>query len=353
VTVARDVDPTAWLEAIGTELDRVMDEEYFILADTLDTLFVGGGTPSTLGPRAMENLAVILGPARLKNPHLEWTVEANPESFSLEVADGWARAGVNRISLGVQSFQAGPLEWLRRLHGPKQALAAISAARRAGIENLNVDLIFGLPPEVDRDWEAELEAVLDLGVPHLSLYGLTVETGTSLSRALAGGSISPPGDEEYRRQFLKAHERLVAAGYAHYEVSNYALPGFEARHNRVYWEGGPYLGLGPSAHSFNPPHRRWNLRNWSAYQSACLQGDVPWEAGETLGPEESGLESLWLWLRTDRGIPLGELTPDGSGVVDRWVSEGYARRGEGSVRLTPEGWLLMDQLVVELDEVQG
>ena len=160
-------------------------------------------------------------------------------------------------------------------------------------------------------------------------------------------------DEEYRREYLEAHRRLLAAGYSHYEVSNYALPGFEARHNRVYWEGGAYLGLGNSAHSFNPPLRRWNVRDWGAYQRACLQGEVPWEDGEILGREELRLETLWLGLRTDRGIPLVELTPEGSEVVDRWVSEGYAYRVGGSVRLTPEGWLLMDQLVVELDGVQG
>ncbi len=353
VTVARDVDPANWLRAIGKELDRVRDEGVFILDDSLDTLFVGGGTPSTLGPKAMTGLAALLGPASLESPSLEWTVEANPESFDAEVAEGWARAGVNRISLGVQSFQARALKWLHRLHGPGQALEAIRAARAAGILNLNVDLIFGLSPDVERDWKADLDAVLELEVPHLSLYGLTVEKGTPLARALEEGALSHPVDETFREQFLEADRRLVAAGYSHYEVSNFALPGFEARHNRVYWERGSYLGLGNSAHSFNPPLRRWNLRDWGAYQRSCLEGGVPWVDQETLGPEESRLESLWLGLRTDRGIPLRDLGCESSALADHWISEGYARRVGGTVQLTPEGWLLLDQFVIELDRVQG
>lgn len=353
VTVARDVDPAIWLGAIGNELDQVKAEGFFVLADSLDTLFVGGGTPSTLGPRAMAGLASLLDPASLKDPSLEWTVEANPESFDAEVAEGWAQAGVNRISLGVQSFQAGPLKWLRRLHGPGQALEAIRVARAAGIKNLNVDLIFGLPPDVERDWEADLDTILELEIPHLSLYGLTIEEGTPLAKALEAGDASHPVDESYREQFLEADRRLVSAGYSHYEVSNFSLPGFESRHNRVYWERGSYLGLGNSAHSFNAPLRRWNLRDWGEYQSSCLEGGMPWVDQEVLGPEESRLESLWLGLRTDRGISARDLCPESSALVDQWESEGHARKAGGIVQLTPEGWLLLDQLVIELDRVQG
>jgi oxygen-independent coproporphyrinogen-3 oxidase len=349
----QEVDPSEWLRALDWEMDRVHEEGVFILDDSLDTLFVGGGTPSTLGPSAMSGLSAILGPGRLRDPGLEWTVEANPESFSPSVAEGWADAGVNRISLGVQSFQAGPLSWLHRLHGPEEARRAISAARDAGIENLNVDLIFGLPPQVGRDWEADLIQLLELDLPHLSLYGLSVERGTPLSKAVEEGKISHPREEDYRRQFLEAHRMLSEAGYSHYEVSNFAKPGFESRHNRVYWEGGPYLGLGASAHSFRPPLRRWNVRSWDAYLKSCLQGVPPWEGQETLGSHESGLEKLWLGLRTDRGVPLQDLSPESGRLVDLWVSEGYARTEGGRVRLNPEGWLLLDELVIELDRTQG
>jgi oxygen-independent coproporphyrinogen-3 oxidase len=170
--------------------------------------------------------------------------------------------------------------------------------------------------------------------------------------AVKKGAISPPVDEAYRDQFLEAHRRLVGAGYSHYEVSNFALPGFEAKHNRVYWERGPYLGLGNSAHSFQPPLRRWNFRDWDAYRRACLDGEAPWEGQEILDPQESRLEELWLGLRTDRGFPLQYLSPEGDQTVDHWVAEGYARRVGGILQLTPEGWLLLDELVVELDRVK-
>jgi oxygen-independent coproporphyrinogen-3 oxidase len=252
----------------------------------------------------------------------------------------------------VQSFQPEALEWLRRLHDPAQALSAIQAARDSGIKNLNIDLIFGLPTEVDRDWSRDLDQILSLEVPHLSLYGLTFESQTALGKAVHKGTISPPGDEAYRDQFLEAHRRLVAAGYSHYEVSNFALPGFEAKHNRVYWDGGSYLGLGNSAHSFQPPLRRWNFRDWESYRRSCLDGKAPWEGQEILDPQDSCLEELWLSLRTDRGFPLQDLSPEGAQKVDHWVAEGYARRVEDFFQLTPEGWLLLDELVVELDRVQ-
>ena len=353
VTVSRKGDLAGWLRALEWELKLVQEEAYFSLGEELETLFVGGGTPSVLGPESMSGLAGVLGRHRLKNPNLEWTAEANPESFTQSSAEGWARAGVNRVSLGVQSFQSRPLIWLNRLHGPREPALAVNNARAVGIENINVDLIFGLPKGVERDWSLDLDSALSLGVPHLSLYGLSVEGGTPLAAAVAGGDVSLPDEEDYREQFLMASDRLGAEGYRHYEVSNFALPGFEARHNRVYWELAPYLGLGSSAHSFRTPLRRWNLRDWRAYQEAALDGIPPWDSEEELGAEDMRLERIWLGLRTDRGIPEGDLPPEARARVGGWVSRGLATLADGAVRLTPLGWLLLDHLVVELDLALG
>ena len=352
VTVSRRGDVEGWLAALEAETSLREREGAFPLADTLHTLFVGGGTPSILGPAAMEGLARVLGPGRLQHPALEWTSEANPESFTREVAEGWARAGLNRISFGAQSFQDAPLKWMGRLHGPEGPAEAVKRARRVGIGNISLDLIFGLPDGIERDWDADLSSALALEVPHLSLYGLTAEAGTPLGRAVAEGGVAPADEARYREEFLLASERLREAGYRQYELSNFALPGFEARHNQVYWELLPYLGMGNSAHSYRFPLRRWNLRDWPEYRDAVLGGTDPTEEQEELTPESARLERIWLGLRTDSGIPAHGLSPRGRRLAGEWEAKGWALLRDGSLCLTPEGWLLTDRLAVELDAAE-
>ena len=231
----------------------VLREELFSFPEPLDTLYVGGGTPSLLGTGAMDGLASVFGPRLLSHPFLEWTAEANPESFTPGIARAWREAGVNRVSLGVQSFHEASLRWMGRLHGSAGAAEAVRNARRAGFGNVSADLIFGLPGHLARDWDDDLERLLDLGVEHTSLYGLTVEPRTPLGRAVADGRERVASEGRYRDEYLAAVERLTGAGYLHYEVSSFAIPGRESRHNEVYWSGRPYLGLGNGAHSFRKP----------------------------------------------------------------------------------------------------
>jgi oxygen-independent coproporphyrinogen-3 oxidase len=351
VTIAGRGDAEAWLSALASELELVVAEGEFPLADRLGTLFVGGGTPSQLGPTAMEGLSRILGEPLLAGPDLEWTAEANPESYGRTVARGWARAGVNRISLGAQSFQPAVLRWMGRLHGPPEIGRAVKLARDTGTANVNLDLIFGLPATLHRSWDEELDRALALEVPHLSVYGLSVERGTPFARAVRDQRIAPASDEQYRQEYLQASRRLQAEGYVHYEVSNFALPGFEARHNRAYWDLVPYLGLGNSAHSFRYPRRRWNLRSWEAYRGALSRGLRPLESEELLSGPEVRLERIWLGLRTNRGVAVADLGPAALSVAERWCKAGYAETREGGLRVTPEGWLVLDSLVVELDSV--
>jgi oxygen-independent coproporphyrinogen-3 oxidase len=349
VSVRREGGAGDWTAAIAAEVQVLAREGGFALADELATVFVGGGTPSLLGPDAMDELAEVLGRERLGAADLEWTGEANPESFTPEVAGAWARAGVNRVSLGAQTFHEGALRWMGRLHGPEGPGRAIESARRAGLENLSVDLIFGLPSHLERDWRADLDRVLALDVPHVSLYGLTVEPGTPLGRAVREGREVAVDEDRYADEFLVAAELLGAAGYEHYEVSNFARPAARSRHNAVYWNGEPYLGLGNGAHSYAPPIRRWNVRSWETYRGRVLDGASPEEGRETVGPAERELERIWLGLRTRHGLEVPADRADARALTDGWTRGGLATRRGDTVRLTAEGWLVLDRLAVDLD----
>lgn len=353
VSVRSTGDLDGWLTALAAEVGHVGEEGLFALAPRLRTLYVGGGTPSLLGPDAMRGLAEVLGPSRLEAPGLEWTAEANPESLTTEVVEGWRAAGVNRLSLGVQTFHDESLRWMGRLHGPQGAIDAVRRARDGGISNLSVDLIFGLPASVGRSWRADLDRVLSLDVPHVSLYGLSIEQGTPLGRALREGRARPVDEEQYGEEFLVASEVLGAAGYVQYEVSNFARPGFASAHNSAYWAGTPYVGLGNGAHSYAPPVRRWNIRSWEEYAQRTGEGRSPEAEREHLAGDALSLEQLWLELRTDRGVAVPPESSAARGVVDGWRERGLAVEREGRIVLSPPGWLLLDALTIELDRARS
>jgi oxygen-independent coproporphyrinogen III oxidase len=349
VQVAAEAPVDAWLDAVSGELALLAAERGWDRALALDTLYVGGGTPSLLGPGAMARLAGRLSPrVDLGAAGLEWTCEANPESFSGEVARGWRAAGVNRISLGAQTFHEPALRWMGRMHGPEGPARAMAAARAAGFGNVSIDLIFGLPDRLGRDWSEDLDRALALEPEHVSLYGLTAETGTPLGRWVGEGRESLAGEERYAFEYLLANERLTAVGFEHYEVSNFARPGLRSRHNLAYWTGAPYAALGPGSHAFYPPVRRWNLRDWEAYRCAVREGRLPVDDEETVGAADAALERVWLGLRTDAGLPLDELAPAQRELAGRWRRHGLANVDGSTLRLTPQGWLLLDRLAVDL-----
>jgi oxygen-independent coproporphyrinogen-3 oxidase len=349
VQATREAPVEAWLEAVGTELRLLAEDRGWEGPPQLDTLYLGGGTPSLLGTGAMAALAGRLRPHATWDPAtVEWTCEANPESFTPGLAADWRAAGVNRISLGVQTFHEPSLRWMGRLHGPEGPVRAMLSARAAGFESVSVDLIFGLPERLGRDWGADLERALELDPEHVSLYGLTAEPGAPLGRWVGEGRETLADEDRYADEYLLAHERLTAAGFEHYEVSNFALPGRASRHNFVYWTGAPYAALGPGAHAFYPPLRRWNLRSWDAYREALLQGRLPTEGEEVVDAGEAALERVWLGLRTRLGYPLAEAAPAQREMAARWAREGWGAVEEEVLRLTARGWLLLDRLAVEL-----
>ncbi len=353
VKVARQPPVEAWTGAIAGELGMVAREHGWTEPLHLRTLYLGGGTPSLLGPGAFGRLLDGLS-AHAVVPHGgEVTAEANPESFTAELAADWVAAGVNRVSFGAQTFHEPSLRWMGRLHGPDGPGRAVRVARSAGLENVGLDLIFGLPERLGRDLAADIDAVLALEPEHISVYGLSVEPATPLGRWVREGREIAPDPDRYSEEYVEVSRRITAAGYEHYEVSNFARPGRWSRHNASYWRGDPYLGLGNGAHSFVGGERWWNQRDWDAYRVAVEEGRSPVADRETIGPAEARLERTWLGLRTREGLSQSELTPEQRAAVSAWEAEGWAEVNDGAVRLTVEGWLLLDRLAVELEAIAG
>ena len=319
-------------------------------ATEIDTLYLGGGTPSLLPPEAIHKLLNELT-TQFRNPHsairnaIEVTIEANPEDVTAAAVQTWRSAGVNRVSLGAQSFDDAVLTWMHRSHDAARIGAAVRALRDGGIDNISLDLIFALPEQLHRDWGRDLDQAIALLPSHISLYGLTVEPRTPLDRWISRGATHLPADERYAEEYLLAHQRLTANGFQFYEVSNAARDGFRSRHNSAYWSGRSYAGLGPAAHSFDGTTRRWNLRAWEAYRRAIAEGRSPVEAEEVLTEEQRSLEEMYLGLRTAEGVPLRRLAPPSADLV---VERGWAVREGDNLRCTPEGWLRLDALVPKL-----
>jgi oxygen-independent coproporphyrinogen III oxidase len=349
VQATREAPTDAWLGAVVAEMRMTAEERGWGRPLALDTVYVGGGTPSMLAPGAMAALRDRLAPWAAWDDAAEWTCEANPESFTAETARDWKAAGVNRLSLGAQTFHEPALRWMGRLHGVEGPARAMAAAREAGFGNVSVDLIFGLPARLGRDWGDDLFRALLLEPEHVSLYGLTAEAAAPLGRWVAEGREALADEDAYADEFLLAHRRLTAAGFEHYEVSNFGLPGRRSRHNFAYWTGAPYAALGPGAHAFHPPLRRWNVRSWDAYRESLAAGRLPVDGEEVVDDETAALERVWLLLRTDRGYPLSDAADEAvRKLVPTWTERGWAREEEGALRLTAEGWLLLDRLAVEL-----
>ncbi|MDX2194650.1 MAG: radical SAM family heme chaperone HemW [Gemmatimonadales bacterium] len=345
IAVRREVPSRAFVEAVRVEWARWREEPVWDDVESLGTVYFGGGTPSRLAPDAIAELLALLTGVVPLAADAEVTLEANPEDVSPDAARAWAVAGVNRVSLGVQSFDPAVLRWMHRTHSAGDVPRAVAVLREAGIAALSLDLIYALPPALDRDWDADLDQALALAPDHLSLYGLTVEPGTPLGRWTARGDTVGPPDERYAAEFLRAHARLGAAGYEHYEVSNYARPGRRARHNGAYWRQVDYIGLGPSAHARAGGERRWNVREWEAYRRAAEAGATLVAGHERLDADADRLERLYLGLRTDAGVPSEALPAE---VAARWVQQGWASAFGGRLRLTAEGWLRLDALVASV-----
>jgi oxygen-independent coproporphyrinogen III oxidase len=341
IAVRRDVPSAGFTEAVLREWTGWQDHEIWSGSSAVESVYFGGGTPSRLDPGAIALILERLSADRPIAPGAEVTLESNPDDVTPQAARMWRDAGINRVSLGAQSFDPGVLTWMHRTHTAEQVGAAAASLRDAGIADLSLDLIFGLPAALGRDWAADLERALSLRPDHLSLYGLTVEDHTPLARWTARGEVIPVDEDRYAVEFLHADRGLADAGYEHYEVSNYSLPGRRARHNSAYWRRAPFIGVGPSAHSGWGSNRQWNLREWAAYERAMAAGESAVAGAESLDPAAVKLEELYLGLRTREGVPAALLPPE---IAQAWIGAGWAASAGDRVSLTPEGWLRLDAL---------
>jgi len=297
------------------------------------SVFAGGGTPSQLPAPA---LAGLLG-AVARAPGAEVTVECNPEDVTGPLVDAYLAAGVTRLSFGAQSMVPHVLAGLGRAHRPGAVAAAVDLARRAGVASFNVDLIYGGAGESPADWRTTLDAVVALDPPHVSAYALAVEPGT----ALAADPARHPDDDDQADKYLLADRRLGAAGLAAYEISNWARPGHRCEHNRLYWAGGDYRGIGCAAHSHAAGRRWWNVRRPERYIELVGAGRSPVAGEEVLDPRARRLEALQLALRTAEGVPADALAADG---LDGLVQPAAA----GHVALTRRGRLLANEVALRL-----
>lgn len=342
IAVRRDVPSRAFVDAVQGEWLDWQHHPVWPSAGDVRTVYFGGGTPSRLEPAGIGELLDTIGRSRTIAGGAEVTLEANPDDVTRAAAVSWRGAGINRVSLGVQTFDASVLRWMHRTHSADQVAPAVDTLRAAGIGEVSLDLIFGLPAALERVWDRDLAAAFALAPDHLSLYGLTVEDHTPLGRWTARGEVTPVDEERYAEEFLAADRALVSQGFEHYEVSNAARPGHRARHNSAYWSRSPFIGLGPSAHSGFGRTRQWNLREWSAYERASAGGQSLVAGSEMLSDEAVALEELYLGLRTTDGLPVERLDPE---ALTAWTGLGWAETADGRVRLTPEGWLRLDALV--------
>jgi oxygen-independent coproporphyrinogen-3 oxidase len=322
----------------------------------LASIFFGGGTPSLFGVASITRVLEEVRRSFAVAATAEVSLEATPDSASVATLTGYRRAGVNRLSFGIESFQPHVLKRLARLQTAAQTRRAVAMAREAGFTNVGLDLIFAVPGQSADDWRADLDAAVSYAPEHLSAYNLTYEEGTPFFDLRRAGRLDPVGDESEAAMFEEARSRLAGAGYRAYEVSNFARPGFESTHNLNYWHAGPYLGVGSGAHSHEPRGRgarRWsNERDSALYTSRALQSGRAVVHEEALGPQQAAGEFVFLHLRTTEGVgedafrarfgsPLEETYPE----VLRLLADGLLeRRPDRRVALSPRGLLVADSV---------
>ena len=276
------------------------------LSEPVSTIYFGGGTPSVLASANICNIVSRLQKTFIVENNAEITLEANPDDITAEKLAEWKQIGINRLSIGIQSFAEEDLVWMNRAHNAQQAFNCIASSKKAGFNNLTIDLIYGTPTLSDEAWEKNVKTAIELQISHLSCYALTVEPKTALEKLIKQKTLADVDTEKQARHFELLMQWMQEAGYEHYEISNFAKPGFRSKHNSSYWQGKPYVGLGPSAHSFNGSSRQWNVANNALYIQSISKGLVPFEA-EVLTSNQQLNEYIMTRLRTMEGISLQKI----------------------------------------------
>ncbi|ULQ52453.1 radical SAM family heme chaperone HemW [Flavihumibacter fluvii] len=335
-------------------LTEIKQEAHRLSGQSIETIYFGGGTPSLLTVEELNSILNQLAASFSILRDAEITLEANPDDIRIELLEEWKLAGINRLSIGVQSFREEDLRWMNRAHTAAEALSGIRLARGAGFENITIDLIYGTPTLTDAAWEDNLLKAIALDIPHLSCYALTVEPKTALFHLVESKKMADTDPEQQARQFNMLMDHTSAAGYTHYEVSNFAREGWHSRHNSAYWKGIPYLGIGPGAHSYDGLHRRWNISNNALYISGIEKG-LPVYEEETLTADNRFNEYVMTSLRTMEGIQLAHVRSiNGDEYAKillekavKYVHLQQVRITETSIQLTNAGKLFADGIAAE------
>ena len=342
----------ATLEIVSNDyIDAVLRELEAAPTDPVPTIFFGGGTPSLL---PAHDLGRVISAIKARNgltADCEITLEANPEDLTPEYLRMLQRLGINRLSIGVQSFFDEHLQYMNRKHSGSQAEAAIKRAQDVGITNITADLIFGIPIATFSQWQSNVEQLIQLDIPHFSAYALTVEEKTVFGARQKKGILEPQVDEEVEKSFLYLDATAKLLGYEHYELSNYAKPGFRSVHNGNYWKGVPYVGMGPSAHSYSEGKRRWNVTNNPQYIRSIELKREFYEV-EELTEVDRWNERIMVGLRMCEGIDWKDFPEEWKRENERnflkFVEVGNAEIDENGFRLTPKGWLISDHIISTL-----
>lgn len=323
--------------------------------EEISTIYFGGGTPSTLPVELLRKICDAISAAYAVNGNAEITIECNPDDLTEEFLSELKQLPFNRISMGIQSFDDSQLKRLGRRHNAEKARQAVANARAAGYANISIDLMFALPGSTRESWKHDLETAISLRPDHLSAYNLMYEEGTPLYRALERGEVAELSEEENVEQFQMLIEEMKAAGYRHYEISNFAIPGHESRHNSSYWNGTLYIGCGAAAHSYDGTSREWNIADIKEYIKGIESGERNYEI-EHLTEEERYNDTILTRLRTADGVPLAWMKNTFCDRLNRYMQEaaakhifcGNLKEEDGALSLTEKGIFISDAVIRDL-----
>ena len=330
--------------------ERVLSEKGETTQDIIETIYFGGGTPSLCTRDEVQSIIEKIHSVFKVSPAAEITLEANPDDITEEKLKGWKEAGINRLSIGIQSFFEEDLMWMNRAHNSQQAMDNLQLALQH-FDNITIDLIYGTPALTNEKWKQNVEKAVSLNIPHLSCYALTVEPKTPLDKLIRQHKSEDINPDKQSEQFLLLMKWLRQTGYEHYEISNFAKPGFRSRHNSSYWQGKKYIGFGPSAHSFDGNARWWNIANNNTYIDSINKGIIPFKKEELTATQKLN-ESIMISLRTVEGLDLSKVDKAASLELiasgGKYFENGLMKLENNFLRLTEEGKLLADGIAADL-----
>lgn len=347
---------TVYKDEMIISLKREIEiQKTYLNGERIETIYLGGGTPSVLDADDIKSLLGLIHETFPVDEKAEITIEANPDDLNPQKVRELKGSLINRFSIGIQSFFEEDLRWMNRAHNAVEADSSIKRVQDAGFENITADLIYGFPLLTDGKWLSNIERLVGLKIPHISSYSMTIEPRTAFAAQIKKGLQVPMDDTQSAAQFRILMNELELAGFEHYEISNFSKPGLHSRHNSNYWEGVSYLGIGPSAHSFNGASRQWNVSNNAKYLKALAASEVPYEI-ENLSPENRINEYIMTSLRTSKGMNLGAITSgfgdEFSGLIREnlqgFIEKGWVLMNQDMVTLSREGKLFADHIAGEL-----